>query len=244
MADDLSGEVWAATLDQLKLEMTRATFDTWLRGTHAQSGEGGEYVIGCQHAYAKDWLEGRLNTVILRALKRIVGGPVTVRYVVLTGAKAQTTAAEAVLRKAEPEDRPEVPALDEQGPILEAVREDRVSVTEAGALQWSDFYIKLKVAFRKRALGRLKGARLSVFLCLALHVDRDGIAKPGGIEAIMHETRYGRGAVCSALTELDSAGLLEKIRSHHGPDQYRILGYAWFGQRPAPALWETKRRGS
>lgn len=232
MADDLSGEVWAATLDQLKLEMTRATFDTWLRGSWAESGEGGEFVIGVRHAYAKDWLEGRLNTVILRALGRIVGGPVTVRYIVATVPEAKMNL----------NPRPDVPALDEQGPILEAVREDRVSLTEAGALQWSDFYIKLKVAFRKRALGRLKGARLSVFLCLALHVDRDAVAKPGGIEAIMHETRYGRGAVCSALSELERAGLIEKIRSHHGPDQYRVLGYAWFGQRPAPALWETKRR--
>ena len=224
--------VWAAALEQLQHEMTRATFDTWLRGTWAKSGEGGEFVIGVPHAYCKDWLEGRLNVVVVRALARVVGGPVTVRYEV-----GRTSA------KTEPNpEPPEVPALDEQGPILEAVREDRVTVTEAGALQWSDFYIKFKVAFRKRALRRLKGARLSIFLCLALHVDRDGIAKPGGIEAIMRETGYGRGAVCSALGDLDDLGLIDKISDHHGPDQYRVLGYAWFGQRPAPALWETKRR--
>lgn len=233
MAIDVTGEVWAAALEQLRLEMTRATFDTWLSGSTARAGEGGEFVIALRHAYAVDWVKGRLDAVVMRAI-RVVGhgGPVVVRYEVATGSKPTT----------EPAPEPGGPALDEQGPILEAVREDRVTVTGAGALQWSDFYIKLKVAFRKRALGQLKGAKLSMFLCLALHVDRDGVAKPGGIEAIMHETKYGRGAVCSALGELERAGLIEKIRSHHGPDRYRILGYAWFGQKPAPALWETKKR--
>jgi hypothetical protein len=128
----------------------------------------------------------------------------------------------------------------EASSVLEAVREQRVPVGEDGVLVWTDFYIKLKVAFRKRALGKLKGARLSVFLCLSLHVDRDGIARPGGIETIMHETAYSRGAVCSALEYLESAGLIQKLRRHHGADEYQVLGYAWFGQQPAPALWEAK----
>ena len=94
----------------------------------------------------------------------------------------------------------------------------------------------------RRALGKLKGVKLSVFLCLSLHVDRDGIAKPGGIETIMHETGYSRGAVCSALQDLCRAGLIRKLRRHHGAVQYQVLGYAWFGQQPAPALWESKSR--
>ena len=92
----------------------------------------------------------------------------------------------------------------------------------------------------QRALGKLKGAKLSVFLCLSLHVDRDGIAKPGGIETIMHETGYSRGAVCSALQHLDRAGLIRKLRWHRDADRVQVLGYAWFGQQPA--LWESNSR--
>jgi hypothetical protein len=94
----------------------------------------------------------------------------------------------------------------------------------------------------QRALGKLKGAKLSVFLCLSLHVDRDAIAKPGRIETIMHETGCSRGAVCSALQDLGRAGLIRKLRRHHGADRVPVLGYAWSGQQPAPAQWESKSR--
>ncbi len=74
----------------------------------------------------------------------------------------------------------------------------------------------------------------------SLRVDRDRITKPGGLEAIMHETGYSRGAVCSALEELASASLIRRLRQHRGADRYRVLGYAWFGEQPAPALWESE----
>lgn len=211
--------------------MTRATYETWLAGTWPISAKGDQWVIGVRSVFALDWLEKRLKDLIVRALARAAGRPgVAVRFQVAT--------------KPGP-DMPKIPdpgpTLDETGPILEAVREERIELhPSGGALQWTDFYIKLKVAFRKRALKKLKGARLSVFLCLALHVDRDGIAKPNGIEAIMYETGYSRGAVCSALADLADHGLIEKIPTHHGPDQYRVLGYAWFGQEPAPSLWEER----
>lgn len=226
-------ETWNKAKEHLAGQMTRATFDTWLANTWVESVDGAEWVIGVQNAYALDWLQNRLATVISRALAHVAGGPVAVRFVVGRDPGA------AVRRLTDP-DQPIT--IDESGPILEAVREERLTLGAGGAaLQWSDFYIKLKVAFRKRALGQLKGAQLSVFLCLALHVDRDGIAKPGGIEAIMHETRYSRGAVCSALADLERAGLIVKMPTHHGPDHYQVLGYAWFGQQPAPSLWELSK---
>ena len=232
-------QVWAEGLATIKLQMTQATFSTWLANTwvvEAPSGDGvgDEWTIGVPNAYALDWLTHRLKPMVERALTYAAGEPSRVRFVV--GSPHHGEDVEKDVRAAD-----EVSSIDEVGPVLEAVREERVTVGEGGALTWTDFYIKLKVAFRKRALKQLKGARLSVFLCLALHVDRDGIAKPGGIEAIMHETGYSRGAVCSALDDLDRAGLIRKVRQHHGADQYEVLGYAWFGKSPAPALWESKK---
>ena len=97
------------------------------------------------------------------------------------------------------------------------------------------------MAFRRKALAQLKGAKLSCFLCLALHVDKDGVAKPG-IETIVRETGYSRPSVCSALDELESLGLIQKSRSQYmATDEYTVTGYAWFGKAPAPALWEVKK---
>ena len=232
-----AAETWTRALAEIKLQMTAATFDTWLARSWVVDQSGSEWVIGVGNAYAVDWLTNRLAPVVLRTLARVAGGPVTVRFEAKTKPAADPAPAGAE-RDPDPVDLDEVPAADEAGPMFEAVREERIAVGASGALQWVDFYIKLKVAFRKRALRELKGARLSVFLCLALHVDRDGIAKPGGIEAIMTETDYSRGAVCSALAELDRSGYIEKIPQFRGADWYVVRGYAWFGQKPAPALWE------
>lgn len=244
MADELkaegfeAGKVWAGTLEELALQMTRQTFDTWLRGSwviESSSGTEGapaKLRIGVRHAYAVDWLMNRLLGLVNRTAERRAGRPVVVSFEVAS----PPTAIEA-----EPD--PEVDTIEETGPMIEAVREEKVTVSAPGGpvLQWVDFYIKLKVAFRKRGLKMLKGAPLSVFLCLALHVDRNGIAAPGGIEAIMSETDYSRGAVCSALEKLEKLGLIETIPVYRAANKYRVLGYAWFGQRPAPALWESKK---
>ncbi|RMG92129.1 MAG: chromosomal replication initiator protein DnaA [Chloroflexi bacterium] len=73
---------WKATLGQLELQMTKATFNTWLKGARLLACENDEFVIGVRNDYAKDWLENRLNTIIVRTLSAIIGRPVTVRFVV------------------------------------------------------------------------------------------------------------------------------------------------------------------
>lgn len=217
--------LWAQALAELELQMTRATFDTWLRGSRAVDGAPDEIVVAVEHAYALDWLNHRLMPVIQRTVDRVAGRQMAVRFEVR-----------------QPAPRPAPEPLDERPEeIMEAVREEHVRINTGGvALTWTDFYIKFKVAFRKRALAKLKGAKLSVFICLALHVDRDGVASPG-IETIMSETDYSRPAVCSALDDLEELGLITKRPAvYMGPDEYLVNGYAWFGQNPAPALWELK----
>jgi len=55
-----SDRIWAATLGELQLQMTQATFDTWLRDSRLLKYEDGTFVIGVKSGYAKDWLESRL----------------------------------------------------------------------------------------------------------------------------------------------------------------------------------------
>jgi chromosomal replication initiator protein len=73
---------WKAALGELEMQMTRATFSTWLQGTRALSCAGGEFVIGVRNDFAKDWLENRLLDLIIRTLSGVVGQRIRVRFVV------------------------------------------------------------------------------------------------------------------------------------------------------------------
>ena len=77
-------QVWQAALGELQLQLTRSTFDTWLRGTSLLSHEEGLFVIGVENAYAKDWLEHQLSSTVKRALAGIAGTAVDVEFVVVS----------------------------------------------------------------------------------------------------------------------------------------------------------------
>lgn len=104
----------------------------------------------------------------------------------------------------------------------------------------NDYYIRLKTAIRAETLGLLKGPKLSVFLCLALHQDEAGISTPG-LDRIARETQCCRTTVIRALQEMctPELPLLEPLSpSAWGTNRYRVRGYASFGSRLAPALLE------
>ena len=75
-------KVWQAALGELQLQMTKATFDTWVKQTHVVAYEDGTFIIGVQNGYAKDWLENRLRGTIQRTLTSMLSRSVEVRFVV------------------------------------------------------------------------------------------------------------------------------------------------------------------
>jgi chromosomal replication initiator protein len=75
-------QVWQAALGQLQLEIPKSTFDTWVRGTALIAQDDDAYVVGVNNAYAKDWLENRLQGTVKRTLTSVVGRNVDVRFVV------------------------------------------------------------------------------------------------------------------------------------------------------------------
>ena len=77
-----SDQVWQVALDQLQLQMTRATYDTWVKDTHVVSKEDHAWVIGAKSAYAKDWLENRLLTTISRTVANILGHKIDIQFIV------------------------------------------------------------------------------------------------------------------------------------------------------------------
>jgi len=77
--------VWSAALGELQLQMTQATFDTWLRGARFLKYEDGSFVVGVKNGYAKDWLEHRLLPTIKRTLARLAGCATDIHFVVWDG---------------------------------------------------------------------------------------------------------------------------------------------------------------
>jgi chromosomal replication initiator protein len=75
-------QAWQAALGQLQMEMPKAAFDTWVRETEFLSYEDGSFVIGVQNAYARDWLQSRLASTVMRLLTGIMNRTVDVRFVV------------------------------------------------------------------------------------------------------------------------------------------------------------------
>ncbi len=78
-------QLWQATLGQLQLEMPRASFETWVRDAELLTYEDGEYIVGVQNAYTRDWLEDRLLSTVNRVMTSILGQTVRVRFVVWQG---------------------------------------------------------------------------------------------------------------------------------------------------------------
>jgi len=132
-----------------------------------------------------------------------------------------------------------------QGGVLEVIRKEGIGYTQDGrSIPWTEVYIKIKVAFRQKALALLKGPKLSCFLCIALHIGEDGTANPS-IDTIVRETGYKRPTVCKALAELEALGFIEKTRRRHDTTLYRVRGYAWFGKSgksKANLLLDEERR--
>ena len=71
-------ELWEQILDELQLQMTRATFDQWLRGSellelHQPEDGVAQLVVKVGSQHAVGWLEHRLKRVIRRTVERRLG---------------------------------------------------------------------------------------------------------------------------------------------------------------------------
>jgi chromosomal replication initiator protein len=75
-------EIWQTALGELQLEMTRATYETWVKPTSLMSYEDGRFAIAVPNAYAQEWLQNRLLSTVKRVLTGITGRSVEVKFVV------------------------------------------------------------------------------------------------------------------------------------------------------------------
>ncbi|MBN2549237.1 MAG: chromosomal replication initiator protein DnaA [Anaerolineales bacterium] len=75
-------QAWQAALGQLQMEMPKAAYETWVRNAEYISYEDGSFIIGVSNAYARDWLQSRLDSTVTRLLTGMMNRTVEVRFVV------------------------------------------------------------------------------------------------------------------------------------------------------------------
>lgn len=82
---------WQAVLGQLQLEMSKASFDTWVSSAEFLNYDEATQCIeiGVKNAYARDWLEDRLSTTIARLLTGMMGNQVTTSFKVWNASPAK-----------------------------------------------------------------------------------------------------------------------------------------------------------
>jgi hypothetical protein len=86
--DGVHPHLWEQALGELELQMTRATFNTWLKPvalaawTPANNGTPAQATLSVPNGYVEDWLQNRLYTPIQRTLAGIAGEEVDVAFVV------------------------------------------------------------------------------------------------------------------------------------------------------------------
>ena len=56
-------QAWRMVLDQLQMDMSKASFDTWVRDTDFVAFEDGILTVGTANTYASEWLTSRLTII-------------------------------------------------------------------------------------------------------------------------------------------------------------------------------------
>ena len=74
--------IWSAVQEELRFQLAKPSYETWLRNTSLLSAEGGIFRIGVPSKLAKDWLEDRFAGLIQETLQVVTGSEVEVDFVV------------------------------------------------------------------------------------------------------------------------------------------------------------------
>ncbi len=98
----------------------------------------------------------------------------------------------------------------------------------------SDIFIKLSVDLREDGtLKKLRGAPLSVFIALGMHIDGKGECYPS-VETLSKRTGYTTRQVTRALNTLVALNLISRTPTYFDGRQssntYRVLRYFSFGR--------------
>ncbi|MFQ5860706.1 MAG: DnaA ATPase domain-containing protein, partial [Dehalococcoidia bacterium] len=73
-------EVWDTALGELELQVSRPTFETWLRDTAGRALDGATLMVTVPSPFTAEWLEKRMSQLIRKTLQRVTGQSLEVRF--------------------------------------------------------------------------------------------------------------------------------------------------------------------
>lgn len=118
----------------------------------------------------------------------------------------------------------------EIGPAATVLRSDGKKLREVKLSPW----VKFSVTLRQGMLAKLRGAALSVFVAIALHMDDNNECYPT-LATLVKETGWGRTSVSKAIAALEGAGLVRAEERTGTSQVYRIIAGAAYGKGNDPA---------
>ena len=75
-------QIWTAVQEELRYQLAKPSYETWVKNTSLQSLEGNTFRIAVPSKLAKDWLEDRFASLIQETLQAVTGTEAEVDFVV------------------------------------------------------------------------------------------------------------------------------------------------------------------
>ena len=80
MAKRSAKDIWEAAKGALQVQVNKANYETWLKDTTGIIYQGNQFVIGTPNAFASEWLEKRLKSLVKKNLIRVIGEDVDIHF--------------------------------------------------------------------------------------------------------------------------------------------------------------------
>lgn len=112
-------EAWEMAISQIRMDMSRAMFDTWVAPTQPEGFADGVFTLRVANPYARDWVENRLSSRVTRLLEGLLKKPVALNVVVGNGYAPATEKTVEQPRNSTPALQQAVPPLTAEEPVVE-----------------------------------------------------------------------------------------------------------------------------
>ncbi len=157
-------QAWEMVLGDLRTEMSRALFETWVQPLRPVSYQNKTFTVGAYNAYGRAWVEERLSARITRLLEGLYNEPVKFNVVVSNGFYRAGESAPAI-SKVIPKDIAPLPAvIDEE---LKEESDDGEAAAETPAVNVRSRKVMLQRAYgseRARVIQPERGMFITGYL--------------------------------------------------------------------------------
>src|SRR5437773_1798674 len=100
-------QIWSVVQEELRFQLAKPSYETWLKNTSLLSADGTRFRIAVPSKLAKDWLEDRFAGLIQETLQAVTGGEVEVDFVVASTSNGQRLP--VLADESRPDELPEEP---------------------------------------------------------------------------------------------------------------------------------------